>query len=137
MNNSMNVGAHFINGSVHQDLSCPVPSALHFHAIQVTNDQVVRTHHALAYAGGRSKNATRRQANAYVSVISGYPTFLVSQTADLHDLAAKIVIVTMHVKDLILPKGLDGKSFVKLRLWGILVGKKTNVPELPGIHQHR
>jgi hypothetical protein len=56
VHNAANIGAQFVDGEVHRHLRSAFPFAGDLIAVQVAQDQIVATHHALANSGGCRQN---------------------------------------------------------------------------------
>src|SRR5689334_14112860 len=96
MHDGLDIRAHLVDGCVHQDLAGAFPLPFYLVPLQITNDEIFRGHHALAYACGCSQDPVRTETNTDVPVVGRNPSFLIGQTADFDDLPAQIAIFAAH-----------------------------------------
>ena len=96
MHHAANLGPHTVNRQVHAHLGGALARPADFVAVQIADDDIVRRHHALAYARGRRQNPFFVQTNGDVAVVGRDPAFVEHQPSDLDDVVAKLWLGFLH-----------------------------------------
>jgi hypothetical protein len=90
------IGAHFVDRDMHHDLRGPLLASGDLVALHIANDQVVRVHHALADARGRTQQTVLVKPNRDIPVVGGHPAFLIHQPSNFDDIQAQFALGLLH-----------------------------------------